>query len=288
MQIAKLAPDAMVHGRDEAGVTKFHLPWKQLLRRRGAKARNPAAAPIPLRTRIQNQAVHALDGWVAYFRQPILPSSLTFVLLFLNVALSPGGLITAFLTAKGLNGTAMAVFRGGCAAMGFAGTWVGRRLIQRYGLLGAGTRALALQGAFLSVATLVYLAFLAGPLTSLAVAGPGASIYGVPVALVVFSAAVVGSRVGMWSYDMVNAQLFQQVVSQREVASASSAEMALCSFSELVMLGLAAYVLTPESYSALVYISFGAVVAANMVFQWWVAQVGEEEDGLPELAAAAA
>lgn len=36
------------------------------------------------------------------------------------------------------------------------------------------------------------------------------------------------SRIGVWSYDMVNSQLFQQTVAPREIASASSAEMALC------------------------------------------------------------
>ena len=44
----------------------------------------------PLRARVQRQLAHALDGWQAYFRQPILPSSLTFILLFLNVMMSPG------------------------------------------------------------------------------------------------------------------------------------------------------------------------------------------------------
>jgi iron-regulated transporter 1 len=36
------------------------------------------------------------------------------------------------------------------------------------------------------------------------------------------------SRIGIWSFDMVNSQLFQQTVAPREIASASSAEMALC------------------------------------------------------------
>lgn len=39
---------------------------------------------------------------------------------------------------------------------------------------------------------------------------------------------MVASRIGVWSYDMVNSQLFQQTVAPREIASASSAEMALC------------------------------------------------------------
>jgi len=282
----------MIHGRDEADIALFRQPWKRLLSRRGKrKYRN--AAPVetgrPLARRIQDQVVHSLDGWKVYFRQPILPSSLTFVILFFNVALSPGGLITAFLTAKGLDGTAMALFRGGCATMGFVGTWVGRRLIRRFGLMHAGTRALAIQGIFLFIATLTYAAFLSGPLTAVVSAGP--SIGGVPLTLVAFSVAVVCSRVGMWSYDMVNAQMFQQTVSQREVASASSAEMALCNFSELIMQGLAAYVFTLQTYSTLIYISFSAVAVANMVFGGWVRRVhrdADEDEGPAVITVAAA
>jgi iron-regulated transporter 1 len=171
--------------------------------------------------------------------------------------------------------------------MGFFGTAVGRRLIQRYGLLQAGRRALAIQVVLLGAATAIYAAFLSGPMPAagLAAAGP-------PLAVVLFSAAVVTSRAGLWSYDMVNAQMFQQTVSPREVASASSAEMALCSLSELTMLGLAAYVVTPASYSLLVYGSFAAVVASNVLFGRWVAKTEEpgaaEAAGLPWAAAAAA
>ena len=71
--------------------------------------------------RVRQGAARFVDSWrrssfASYFRQPILPSSLTFVLLFFNVVLSPGGLITALLTQWGFDGQAMAVFRGGCAS----------------------------------------------------------------------------------------------------------------------------------------------------------------------------
>ena len=104
----------MVHGRDEIDVAFFKPPWKRLLDKRTVL---PEKKPsLSFSQRLRTQLAHSLDGWKAYFKQPILPSSLTFVLLFFNVALSPGGLITAFLTLKGLDGTAMAVFRGGCAS----------------------------------------------------------------------------------------------------------------------------------------------------------------------------
>lgn len=286
VQIAKLAPDAMVHGRDEASSAMFRPPWKRLLGLHPGLDNHVSATPLSVK--IRNQLLKSLDGWKAYFRQPVLPSSLTFVILFFNVALSPGGLITAFLTLKGLDGTAMAVFRGGCAMMGFGGTWVGRRLIQKLGLLGAGKRALTIQATFLGLATLIYAISLSAPLVTDASLAPGVPGTGIPFGLIAFSLAVVCSRVGMWSFDMVNAQLFQQTVSQREIASASAAEMALCSFSELFMLGLAAYVITPASYSALIYASFGAVIAANMVYRWWATRVRDYEEDLPAMLASSA
>lgn len=107
--IANNAPDAMVHGRREVAIAPIKpRTWKQLLR--SHKSRGGIKKTLALR-----QITNAFDGWKTYFKQSILPSSLTFVTLFLNVALSPGGLITAFLTARGLDGKGMAVFRGGCA-----------------------------------------------------------------------------------------------------------------------------------------------------------------------------
>jgi hypothetical protein len=289
-RIAKMAPDAMVHGRDETDIAMFKPSWKRLLgKHRGLDDVKPPRQPflVALRTQLS----HALDGWRSYFRQPILPSSLTFVLLFFNVALSPGGLITAFLTAKGLDGTGMAVFRGGCAVMGFTGTWLGRRLIQWNGLLQAGQQALYIQCGCLAVATAAYALFLSAPVS----AQVGAAAVAAPVGLAIFSAAVVLSRVGMWSFDMVNAQLYQQYVSQREVATTSTTEMALCSFSELMMLGLAAYVLGPTDFRSLIYISFGAVLAASTLFGSWArgstlltSDSEAEEGGGGVLAAAAA
>lgn len=52
-----------------------------------------------------------MRGWRAYFRQPFLPASLAYVIIFFNAVLSPGGLMTAFLTSRGLSGMAAAAFR---------------------------------------------------------------------------------------------------------------------------------------------------------------------------------
>ena len=74
MQIAKLAPSAMVHGRQDMPVALFKPQWKQLL-----PHMNPAAATAqqqqqrkapqkPLWLRIEEQIAHSMDGWKVYFR----------------------------------------------------------------------------------------------------------------------------------------------------------------------------------------------------------------------------
>ena len=186
---------------------------------------------------------------------------MVFVILFFNVALSPGGLLTAFLTSRGMDGSSLAVFRGACAIMGFVGTWCGKHLIQNFGLLNAGNKSLMLLVGSLIVSLFVYQTHLT---ESISVAS-GATF----TPLLAFSAAIVISRVGLWSFDMVNAQLFQQNVSEEEVAATSSTEMALCSFSEILMLGIAAYIVQMESYSSLVYGSVAAVVIGAVIFRAW-------------------
>lgn len=199
-------------------------------------------------------------SWRAYFRQPILPSSLVFVLLFFNVALSPGGILTAFLTSQGMNGSFLAIFRGSCAIMGFVGSWCGKFLIRNFGLIQSGRYALLMLLASLgtSLAIFVFSNLSSG-------AWP----------LILFTGGIVSSRIGLWSFDMVNAQLFQQNVDESETAATASTEMALCSFSEIFMLGVGASLSVPlESfYSVLVWGSFAAILLGTFVYFSWSARV---------------
>ena len=67
-----------------------------------------------------------------------------------------------------------------------------------------------------------------------------------------------------------------QAVMPREVASVSSAEVALCSCAELAMLGAAAAFSDPSSFGMLVGLSACAVAGAWAVFTAWVACFGAE------------
>ena len=81
-RIARLAPEAMLHGRHEPGAGWAQLSgWRGFAERSHSGRASAAATSRPLAARVREQLAHALDGWGTYFRQPILPSSLSFVLV---------------------------------------------------------------------------------------------------------------------------------------------------------------------------------------------------------------
>ncbi len=117
--MAVLAPEAMQQEDDEEEETLGALE--------STSGRAGILDVSNLSQQLQASFKTGVDGWRTYLRQPIVPSSLTYVILFFNVALSPGGLITAFLASWGMDGTAMALFKSGCA--GVALPLLGRLLL---------------------------------------------------------------------------------------------------------------------------------------------------------------
>lgn len=202
------------------------------------------------------------NAWKQYFfNNSMLPSSIVVVLLYFNVALSPGGILTSFLTVKGMNGTSLAIFRGACALMGFVGSYWGKILIEQYGLLVSGRYALASLVVSLGSSVLIFLFGL----------NSWNSDSQTSSHLIVFAVGIVLSRIGLWTFDMVNTQLFQQYADGSQPSATASTEMALCSLSEIFMLGVAAFLSIPMDtfFCLLVGSSYGAIVLGAMIFHTW-------------------
>ncbi|CAH2068726.1 unnamed protein product [Thlaspi arvense] len=87
--------------------------------------RSSMEGPLNDTENIVGMSVEAIKhGWIEYMQQPVLPASLAYVLLYFNVVLAPGGLMTAFLTQRGLNPSIIGAFSGLCAFMGIAATFL--------------------------------------------------------------------------------------------------------------------------------------------------------------------
>ncbi|KAA3487160.1 solute carrier family 40 member 3, chloroplastic-like [Gossypium australe] len=65
--------------------------------------RTSAEGPLPDADNLVDTGLKAIKlGWREYIQQPVLPASLAYVLLYFNVVLTPGSLMTAFLTQRGI------------------------------------------------------------------------------------------------------------------------------------------------------------------------------------------
>ena len=84
--------------------------------------------PPPPQGALRSVTSSLLDSWRLFFRQPSLLPSLALVALFFNTAMAPSGILTAYLIAQGMTGTAAAAFRSLCAGAGLVGIWVGTRV----------------------------------------------------------------------------------------------------------------------------------------------------------------
>ncbi|CAI9103557.1 OLC1v1002068C1 [Oldenlandia corymbosa var. corymbosa] len=107
-----------------------------VLERSKSTCRNFEIESLPNPQDMMQRGFEAIKhGLVEYLHQPVLPASLSYVLLCFNVVLAPSELMTAFLTQQGLNPSVIGGFSGLCAFMGVAATFVSATLVKRLGIL---------------------------------------------------------------------------------------------------------------------------------------------------------
>ncbi|KAJ8467155.1 hypothetical protein OPV22_029707 [Ensete ventricosum] len=162
-------------------------------------------------------------GWKEYKHQPVLPASLAYVLLYFNIALAPGAIMTAFLVHHGINPSIIGGFSGLCSIMGFAATFMSASLVRQLGILKAGAAGLIFQAFLLTLAVSVYWA---GSITQQA-------------RLLIFLSLIVVSRLGHMSYDVVGTQILQTGIPTAKANLIGITEVSMASLAELLMFGVA-------------------------------------------------
>ncbi|CAM8942662.1 unnamed protein product [Rhodiola kirilowii] len=193
-------------------------------------------------------------GWMEYVQQPVLPASLASVLLYFNIVLTPGGLMTAFLTQKGLNPSIIGGFSGLCAFMGVAATFISASLVQRLGILKAGAAGLIFQASLLCTAVAVYWT---GTLSR-------------PFPLLLFLCLIIFSRLGHMSYDVVGSQIIQTGIPASKANLIGTTEVSVASLAEFMMLGVAIFANDLSNFGLLATVSILPVVGAAWMFCRWM------------------
>ncbi|XP_056166148.1 solute carrier family 40 member 3, chloroplastic [Syzygium oleosum] len=203
-------------------------------------------------------------GWKEYIQQPVLPASLAYVLLYFNVVLAPGSLMTAFLTQRGLNPSIIGGFSGLCAFMGVAATFVSANLVKHLGILKAGAAGLIFQASLLSIAVAVYWS---GSLSQ-------------QCPLLFFLSLIVLSRLGHMSYDVVGAQILQTGIPSSKANLIGTTEVSVASLAESVMLGVAIVANDSSHFGVLAMLSLTSVVGAAWMFCRWLLNPTDEQRSL--------
>lgn len=203
-------------------------------------------------------------GWVEYMQQPVLPASIAYVLLYFNVVLSPGGLMTAFLTQRGLNPSIIGGFSALCACMGIAATLISAHMVKRFGLLKAGAAGLILQAALLTISVAVYWS--------------GNLICQSPLLFFLFLIAL--SRLGNMSYDVIGSQILQTGISASKANLIGTTEVSFASLAESIMLGVAILANDVSHFGFLAMLSLSSVVGAACLFCRWLADPTDAQRSL--------
>ncbi|KAH9611593.1 hypothetical protein KSS87_006520 [Heliosperma pusillum] len=203
-------------------------------------------------------------GWTEYLQQPVLPASIAYVLLYFNIVLTPGGLMTAFLTQHGLSSSIIGSFSGLCAFMGVAATFISAELVRRLGILKAGAAGLIFQASLLALAVGVYWS---GQLSQ-------------QTPILLFLSLIVLSRLGHMSYDVIGQQILQTGIPSSKANLIGTTEVSVASLAEFVMLGVAIIANDVSLFGYLAVLSLLSVIAAAYVFCLWLVNPTDDQKKL--------
>ncbi|WOL03260.1 solute carrier family 40 member 2, chloroplastic [Canna indica] len=200
-------------------------------------------------------------GWKEYKHQPVLPASLAYVLLYFNIALAPGAIMTSLLVHHGINPSIIGGFSGLCSIMGFAATFMSASLVKKFGILKAGAAGLMFQAFLLTLAVSVYWT---GSITQQS-------------RLLFFLSLIVVSRMGHMSYDVVGTQILQTGIPPSKANLIGITEVSMASLAELLMFGVAIIANDVAHFGFLATLSLSSVVVAALIFSLWMANPTESQ-----------
>jgi iron-regulated transporter 1 len=192
------------------------------------------------------------DGLRIYFEQPICWAGFSLALLYLNVVLTFGGIMTAYLVWRGMAMEAIGVWRGVSSAAGLAGTFVYHFMAKRSGLIHIGMASVLFQ--FLC---------LTSSYASLFVEDRNAS-FGLLIAGVCFS------RIGLWVFDISVTQLMQEHIPAPIRGLVGGVQQSLNAFFTLVAYAVGLFISDPKNFHIYATTAYGGVGLAALFYARWV------------------
>ncbi|KAG2495007.1 hypothetical protein HYH03_006940 [Edaphochlamys debaryana] len=192
-------------------------------------------------------------AWRTYAVQPIALPCVALAVLYMSV-LSLHALMTSYLKWSGLTEAEVSVYRGAGALTGLAATVLFPLLQRTVGLRAAAVVGITEQLACLAAGVLpVALAALAAAQAS------GGGWRPAPASVRLLVAGVVGSRTGLWLFDLALMQLIQEEVPQSQLGTVYGVQNSLQAGFELLSFVAALACPDPTRFHWLMLLSLGSV-----------------------------
>jgi solute carrier family 40 (iron-regulated transporter), member 1 len=195
----------------------------------------------------------APEGLLVYFSQPVCWAGFSLALLYLNVVLTFGGVMTAYLVWRGMGLEAIGLWRGVSSAAGLAGTFVYHFMAKKLGLVEVGMMSVLFQ--LLCLSSCYVSLFVVDRTTSFAMLICGVCL----------------SRIGLWVFDISVTQLMQENIPAPVRGLVGGVQKSLNAFFTIVAYGVGLFVSDPENFyiyasSAYAGVALAAVFYALRVF----------------------
>lgn len=188
-----------------------------------------------------------VEGWKVYARQEMLLPALALAMLYFTV-LSFGYLMTAALKWKGVPAYILGLARGVSAVVGISATLAYPSVHVKLQTVRTGLWSSVIQWAFLS----------------LCVASQWVPNWKISSALLM--GGVAASRFGLWMFDLAVLQLMQESVPESERGTVGGVQNSVQSFFEMLSFVVGMLLPNPEDFDKLVFLSYGAVTMALLLY----------------------
>jgi iron-regulated transporter 1 len=183
-----------------------------------------------------------------YFSQSICWAGFSLSLLYLNVALSFGNIMTVYLVWRGIGLEAIGLWRGVSSAMGLAGTFVYHILAQKLGLVDVGMISVTFE--FLCLAICFGSLF----------------VNDNDVFFIMLIAGVCFSRIGLWVFDISVTQLMQLHIPPPVRGLVGGVQSSMNAFFTVMIYVAGLFLSDPENFKIFASISFAGVTSAAIFY----------------------
>lgn len=192
------------------------------------------------------------ESLVIYFQQPICWAGFSLALLYLNVVLTFGGIMTAYLVWRGMSLQAIGLWRGVSSAAGLAGTFIYHFMAKKRDLIEVGMFSVSFQ---LLCLTSCYASLFVDNRT---------------ISFAMLIAGVCFSRIGLWVFDISVTQLMQQHIPAPIRGLVGGVQKSLNAFFTLVTFSVGLFFSDPRYFYIYSSIAFAGVALAAIFYGFQV------------------